>query len=76
MGGGLGGRGLLGGNSTEGNEDFFVNCAAILQEGAKNALDALDARIFKRRAGIRLHGVLIIGAIQYGGILVWRELGI
>ena len=76
MGGGLGGRGLLGGNGTEGKKEFFFNCVVISQEGANYALDTLDARIFKRRAGIRLHGVLIIGAIQYGGMLVWRELGI
>ena len=76
MGDGLGGRGLMGTNGTEGNGEFVVDRMNVPQEGANDALDALDDRIVKRRAGIRLHGVPSLGAIQYGGIIVRRELGL
>ena len=39
-------------------------------------MDALDACIVKRRAGIGLCGVPSLGTIQYGGMIVWVELGL
>ena len=76
MGGGLGGRGLLGTNGTEGDEEFVVDRKAVPQEGSDDALDAFDAPIVKRRAGIGICSLLSIGAIRYGGMLVRIELGI
>ena len=54
---------MLGTNDTEVDEEFVVDRTAVPQEGANDALDALDARIVKRRAGIRLRGVLSLGTI-------------
>ena len=67
---------MMGPNDPEVDEEVVVDRAAVPQEGSNNALDALDARIVKRKAGIRLRGVLSLGTIRYGGMLVWRELGI
>ena len=63
VGGGIGGRGFLGTNDTEGDEYFFVNRTALLQEVVNNALDALDVHIVDRRAEIGLRKVLSLGAI-------------
>ena len=76
MGGELVGHDLLGTNGTEVDKDFFFNRASVPQEGANDALDALDTSIVKRRSGIRLHVVLSLGTITYGGMLLWRELGL
>ena len=76
MGTGLSGRGFLGTDCTEGEEDFFVDRAAVPQEGINDALYALDYRIVKRIDAIRIHRVLSLGAIIYGGILVWIDLGL
>ena len=76
MGSGLGGRGFLGTNFTEGDKKFVVDRTAEPQEGAGDALDEFAARIFKRRAGIGLCRVLSLGAIKYGGLPVQRELGL
>ena len=63
MGGGISGHGLLGTNGTEGDKDFVFDRAAVPQEGANNALDALDVHIVDRRAEIGLRKVLSLGAI-------------
>ena len=57
------GRRLLGSIVTEADEKFGVDESGIVQQGAQNALNTLDAFVVKVGAVIEIGHVLIIGAI-------------
>ena len=73
---GFGGRGFLGANDAESNKKFAVDRASVPQEGAKNTLDALDAVRVEWRELIGICKLMGLGAVEDGGMLVWRELGV
>ena len=81
VGGGLGGRGLLGTNGTKGDKEFVVDRTAVPQEGADNSLDAHDARIVKGEVWNRsLKGAESCCHTIWGNTCVersgdWREAG-
>ena len=49
----LGGCGLCGSKVSEGDEELFVYCTTIIQEGADNGLDSFDAVVVEVGAGVR-----------------------
>ena len=70
----FGGGGLLGANSTEGHEYFFVHHTSIIQQSTDYALDTSDARQIEVGAGIFVRGELLLGAINDVAVLVGRDL--
>ena len=62
----LGGCGLCGSKFAEGDEELFVYCANIIQEGADDGLDSFDAGVVAFGAGIRRVGKLLFGDINDG----------
>ena len=49
----LGGCGLCGSKVAEGDKELVVYCAAIIQEGANDALDSFDTSVVDFGAGVR-----------------------
>ena len=50
----VGGRSLLQADGAQGYKRFIVHCTSIVQKGTYNTLDAFDAGIIKRGAGVNL----------------------
>ena len=69
--GGLSGRGLLGADGAESNENFVAERASIPQYGDNNTMDMFDPVRVKWRARIGRSRLLVIGAVGDGGMLVW-----
>ena len=61
---------LLATNITEANKEIFVNCASIVEEGAKNSLGIFDACTVKDMDGFRGGGELRLGPVLDLAILV------
>ena len=64
-----GGGGLFGANVTESMQDFVIHGIGIVEQGANDALDSLDAFVGQRRAGVFVWGELCFGAIDDWGSL-------
>ena len=60
----VGGLGLCGGDGAKGDEHSWVNGNAVIQQGAKDLLDAGDFGWCERVACIRLGSKLYFGAIR------------
>ena len=70
----FGGDGLLGANSAEGHEEFFVYHMRIIQQSTDYDLDTSDARHIEVGAGIFVGGEMLHGSIHDIMVLVEREL--
>ncbi len=74
FGGGLSGSGLLGAQCAESGKELVVNCACIVEEGANDALDSLDACLGERRTVGFVMGELGELSVDHFAVLVRREL--
>ena len=66
----FGGGVLLGANSAEFHEDFFVHCTLIIQQCTYYSLDTSDARLIEIGDNIFVGGELFIGTIHNVAVLV------
>ena len=62
------GCGLGGANFSEGKEEIVVNCATVIEEGAKYGLDAFEAGVVEFGAGVERVVELLLGAIVDWGV--------
>ena len=53
---------LFGANVVESMEEFVVNGTGIVEQGANDALDSIDASVGQRRAGVFVWCELCVGA--------------
>ena len=66
----FGGRGLLGSDFTEGDDELVVDGSSIEEEGANNALDLFDAVIVEGWTSWISVGILDLCAVDDFGVLV------
>ena len=71
----FGGRGLGGREVAECYEEFVVDCAPIIEEGADDGLDSLDACCVQGGAGVREVSELLFGAVDDGRMAEGSVLG-
>ena len=58
----FGGCILRGAKSAEGDKELVVNCVAVIEEGADDGLDLLEAGVVEFGAGVGRVGELLLGA--------------
>ena len=59
----------------EGDEELVVDCATIIEEGAGDGLDSLEAGVVEFGAGVGRVGKLLLGAIVDWGVAKRSMLG-
>jgi len=69
------GGGLLGADGAEGAKELWVDGPGIVEEGAHDALDSLDAGFGEGWACVDVGGLVLgFGTVDDGSVPVWRML--